>query len=88
MLNLEFTLNLGERMYCMMFEKLRKNGGKKIKEEQPRKKVKKGVEKKMLRTKVKEFNTICLEEVEKYEKKRSLKCMLIKLTCVVANACV
>ena len=51
--------------------------------EEPKKK--KG--EKILRTKVKEFYTIYLEKVKKYEnKKRSLKCMLIKLSYVVANA--
>ena len=43
-------------------------------------------DKKNLENEIKEFNTLCLEEVEKYEKKMSLKCMLINLACVVANA--
>ena len=56
-LNLEFVLKLEEMLYCMTFENLRKSEGK-------------GNEKKKRKKEeVKVFNTICLEEVEKYEKR-------------------
>ena len=79
----------------MTFEKLRNAERREMEEEQQRKEIKRVLNQKkerkkekkkklLLRTKVKEFNTICLEKIEKYEKnKRSLKCILIKLACVV-----
>ena len=76
-------MNLGEKN-SMACEKLRKTRGKEkyIKKRKRSSKLKREKEKKEKRKRSSTLN----REVEKFKKKRCLKCMLIELACVVADA--